>query len=108
MLRTYLKMEDFEVRVAATREEINKSLREPPRPDLVLLDVVLPDLDGFDVLAKLRSHEAMKSVPVIMATAKATREAVLEGLRRGADGYVTKPYDMPILMSAMKTVLGLA
>ncbi|MGH8689486.1 MAG: response regulator transcription factor [Burkholderiales bacterium] len=108
MLRTYLTMEDFAVRVAATRDEINKALREQPRPDVVLLDVVLPDLDGFDVLAKMRQHEAMKSVPIIIATAKATREAVLEGLRRGADGYVTKPYDVPVLLNAVKTVLGIA
>ncbi len=108
MLRTYLTMEDFAVRVAATRDEINKALREQPRPDVVLLDVVLPDLDGFDVLAKMRQHEAMKNVPIIMATAKATREAVLEGLRRGADGYVTKPYDVPVLLNAVKTVLGIA
>ncbi len=108
MLRTYLKMEDFAVRVAATREEINKALREAPRPDVVLLDVVLPDVNGFDVLAKMRQHDATKSVPIIMATAKATREAVLEGLRRGADGYVTKPYDVPVLLAAVKTVLGIA
>jgi len=107
MLRTFLKMEDFVVHVAATREEINQALREA-KPDVVLLDVVLPDLDGFDVLARMRQHEATKSVPIIMATAKATREAVLEGLRRGADGYVTKPYDVPVLLTAMKTVLGIA
>ena len=108
ILRTYLRMEDFEVRVAATREEINKALREPPLPDIVLLDVVLPDADGFEILEKMRAHAAVKDVPIIMATAKATRESVLKGLQRGADGYVTKPYDVPVLMSAIKTVLGLA
>ena len=107
MLSMYLKMEDFNVRIAATRDEINKALREPPRPDLMLLDVVLPDADGFQVLEKMRSHPAVKDVPIIMATAKASREAVMQGLQRGADGYVTKPYDMQVLMTAIKTVLGL-
>ena len=107
ILRTYLQMEEFAVRVAATREEINKALGEAPRPDLVLLDVVLPDADGFEILEKMRAHEAVKSVPIIMATAKATREAVLNGLRHGADGYVTKPYDVEVLMTAIRTVLGL-
>lgn len=107
LLRTYLLMENFTVRTAATREEINKALREPPKPDVVLLDVMLPDSDGFDVLEKLRQHEGFKSVPVIMTTAKATREAVFNGLRRGADGYVTKPYDMPLLLHAIYIVLGL-
>lgn len=108
MLRMYLQMEEFAVRVAATREDINKALREPPRPDIILLDVVLPDADGFEILQKMRGHDFLKSVPIIMATAKATREAVLRGLQRGADGYVTKPYDVPVLLHAMKTVLGLA
>jgi CheY-like chemotaxis protein len=107
LLRTYLQMEDFEVRTAATREEITKALREPPKPDIVLLDVMLPDIDGFDVLVKMRQHEALKDVPVIVTTAKATRESVLIGLQRGADGYVTKPYDMPLLLHAMYMVLGL-
>lgn len=108
LLRTYLQMEDFEVRIAATREQINAALRAQPTPHLVLLDVVLPDIDGFEVLAKMRQHEAVKDVPVIMATAKATRESVLNGLQRGADGYVTKPYDMDVLLKTVKTVLGIA
>jgi len=108
MLRMYLQMEDFAVRMAATRDEINKALREPPRPDIVLLDVVLPDTDGFQILEKMRAHPAVKDVPIIMATAKATRESVLQGLQHGADGYVTKPYDVPVLLTAIKTVLGLA
>lgn len=108
IVRMYLQMEEFAVRVAATREEINKALREPPLPDIILLDVQLPDADGFDILQKLRGHESIKDVPIIMATARATREAVLLGLQRGADGYVTKPYDVPVLLGAIKTVLGLA
>jgi CheY-like chemotaxis protein len=106
MLRLYLQMEDFAVRVAATRDNITKALREPPRPDVVLLDVMLPDVDGFQVLEKMRAHPALKDVPIILATGKATRESVLQGLQLGADGYVTKPYDVPVLMSAIKTVLG--
>jgi two-component system, OmpR family, response regulator len=107
IVQMYLQMEDFAVRIAATREDINKALREPPRPDVVLLDVQLPDADGFQILEKMRAHPFVKDVPIIMATAKATRESVLQGLRLGCDGYVTKPYDVAVLMSTMKTVLGL-
>lgn len=107
LLRTYLRMEGFNVRLAATREEIMKGLVEEPKPDVVLLDVMLPDTDGFEVLAKMRSTEQVKDVPVIMTTAKATREAVLKGLRTGANGYVTKPFDMDIVLRAIRTVLGL-
>jgi two-component system OmpR family response regulator len=75
--------------------------------DLVLLDVMLPDADGFDILYKMRQHPALSAVPVIMMTGKATREAVIKGLAGGADGYVTKPFEADALLEAVRTVLGL-
>ena len=105
-LKTFLAFDGFEVRLAANRDEIINALREPPLPDLVLLDVMLPDIDGFDVLLKMRQHVALKTVPVIMVTSKATREAVLTGLARGADGYLTKPVEPDTLMKAIRAVLG--
>lgn len=107
LVRTYFQMEGFEARLAANRSEINAALRQLPRPDVILLDVMLPDIDGFDVLARIRGHAAVKDIPVIMMTAKATREAVLAGLQRGADGYVTKPFEVEAVLAAVKSVLGL-
>jgi CheY-like chemotaxis protein len=107
LLHTCFKLEGFVPRTAMNREEIVAALRQPVAPDLVLLDVMLPDIDGFDVLGRLRQHPALKAVPVIMLTGKATREAVLKGLHGGADGYITKPFDMEVLMGAVKTVFGL-
>jgi two-component system OmpR family response regulator len=102
-----LAIEGFEPRIATNRDEILAELRRPPRPDLVLLDVTLPDADGFDILMKMRQHPALKTVPVVMLTAKETREAVLKGLAAGADGYITKPFEVDVLMKAIRTVLGL-
>ena len=107
LLRTYLHMEKFLVRIAANAAEITNAMREPPRPDVVLLDARLPDVDGFDVLAKIRSHPLVKDLPVIMATEQATRAAVLKGLQLGANGYLTKPYDMPVVLRAVRAALGL-
>ncbi len=107
LLRAFFSMEGFETRTAANRAEILDALRKPPAPDLVLLDVVLPDADGFEILAKLRQHPAFKDVAIIMLTAKTTREAVLKGLSGGADGYITKPFDMDVLMKAVHTVFGM-
>jgi CheY-like chemotaxis protein len=107
LVRTYFQMEGYDTRLAANREEINAALRQPPKPDVMLLDVMLPDIDGFDVLARVRQHDAVKDIPVIMMTAKATREAVLKGLQRGANGYVTKPFEIDVLLKAVKTVAGL-
>ena len=106
-LKQYLSFEGMEARVAANREEILAAFRSPPVPDLVLLDVMLPDADGFDVLLKMRQHPVLKSVPVIMLTAKATRESVLKGLAGGADGYITKPFEADALIKAVRAVMGL-
>ena len=107
LLRTYLTMEGFALRVATNREEIVAAFRQPPLPDLVLLDVTLPDADGFEVLFKLRHHPALKDVAVIMLTAMATREAVIKGIIGGANGYITKPFDIDILSKAVRAVLGM-
>jgi two-component system OmpR family response regulator len=105
-LHHYLTFEGFDVRIAGSRAEVVAEFRKPPIPDLVLLDVMLPDADGFDILLRIRSHPQLKDVPVIMLTAKATREAVLKGLASGADGYVTKPVETESLIQAVRTVLG--
>ncbi len=107
-LSHYLTFEGFEVRIASCREEIVAEFRKTPPPDLILLDVVMPDADGFDVLLRIRAHPALRDIPVIMLTAKATRESVLKGLAGGADGYVTKPVEAESLLQAVRTVMGLS
>jgi two-component system OmpR family response regulator len=107
LLRMFLVMHDYLPRMAANKEQIVAALRIAPKPDVVLLDVVLPDIDGFEVLVRLKQHPVLKSVPVVMMTAKATREAVLQGLMFGADGYITKPFDVEIISHAIKSVIGL-
>lgn len=61
----------------------------------------------MDILARTRQHTVLKNMPVIMLTAEATREAVLHGLKGGADGYVTKPFEAEGLVTAVKAFLGL-
>jgi two-component system OmpR family response regulator len=107
LLQICLKLEGFETRTASNRDEIITAFRTQPLPDLVLLDVRLPDVNGFDILTKMRQHPALKTLPVIMLTAEATREAVLKGLVGGADGFVTKPFKIDRLVKAVETVLGL-
>ncbi|MEO5660079.1 MAG: response regulator [Polaromonas sp.] len=106
-IQSYLSFEGFNVRLAGNRAEIIAEFRKPPIPDLILLDVMLPDADGFDILLRLRQHPQLKDVPVIMLTGKATREAVIKGLAGGADGYITKPFEADALMRAVRTVVGL-
>lgn len=103
-----LEKESFQVAVAANRDEVLARLRAKPAPDLVILDVHLPDVNGFDVLQRLKSHPVLKAVPVIMLTAEATRESVMRGIAGGADGYITKPFEKAALLAGLKAVLGLA
>ena len=106
LLKAFFSMEGFDTRTAANRAEVVEALRKPPVPDLILLDVELPDADGFEILGKVRQHPAFKSTAVVMLTAKSTREAVLQGLAGGADGYITKPFDMDLLVKAVHSVFG--
>lgn len=105
-IASYLSMEGFKVRRAANRAEVLAEFRQSPVADLILLDVTLPDVDGFDILLRLRMHPSFKDVAVIMLTGKATREHVLKGLAGGADGYVTKPFEVEVLMRAVNTIMG--
>lgn len=106
LLKVVLEAEGYRVKTAMSREQISAALGRAPLPDLVLLDLMLPCLDGFEVLLKIRQHPALKLLPVVIMTAKTTREAVLRGLASGADGYLTKPFEIPVLLKAVHAVLG--
>ncbi|HEY5635261.1 MAG TPA: response regulator [Burkholderiales bacterium] len=103
-----LEGEGFVVAQAQDRDGILARLRAKPAPDLVILDVGLPDINGFDVLQRLKAHPALKTVPVIMLTADALRESVMRGLALGADGYITKPFERAALRDGVRAVIGLA
>jgi two-component system OmpR family response regulator len=107
-VQSYLAFEGIQARLAANRAEVSAQLSKPQVPDVVLLDVMLPDADGFDILRRIRKHRALREVPVIMLTGMATRGDVIRGMQGGADGYVTKPFEAEALMRALRTVLGLA
>ena len=107
LLRFLLTSEDFAASIAGNRDAILAALRKLPSPDAILLDVMLPDANGFDILAKIRAHPALKAIPVVMLTGKATRDDVLRGLAGGADGYITKPFDPEKLIAGVRAVLGL-
>ena len=104
---TLLALDGFQTTTAACRAEVLAAFRQRPVPDLILLDVTLPDVGGFDILASLRRHAAFDEVPVIMVTGKTTRAAVLQGLAGGADGYITKPFDPQTLETVVRGVAAL-
>jgi len=97
----------FVTRFARNRAEINGEFNKAPLPDLVLLDVRLPDADGFNILEKVRNNQKLIKMPVVMMTGRSEVTDIARGLSLGADGYVTKPFKISGLISAVNTVLGL-
>ena len=75
------------------------------KPDLVLLDVMMPLMTGFEVLSALKQNEETKGIPVLLVTAQSKEEEVLKGLELGADDYITKPFSPNELAARVKTVL---
>jgi len=75
------------------------------RPDLVILDIMLPDMDGFDLLRNLRNNSATKKLPVIMVTAKTSEIDMVRGLDSGADDYIRKPFSVIELITRVKVLL---
>ncbi len=74
-------------------------------PDLILLDVMMPLMTGFEVLGVLRKDEKTKNIPILMVTAQSKEDEVLKGLELGADDYITKPFSPNELAARVKTVL---
>lgn len=97
---------EYRVRTAISVEHLMRSLMQDGAPDLLLLDVMLPDGNGFDVLSKLRRHPTFASLPIVMLTVVSDSLHVAKGLALGAHGYVTKPYSKNILIGVIKGVLG--
>ena len=104
-LRFLMEREGFEVDVAATGEAAIAALDRQPA-DLVLLDVMMPDLDGFEVCRRIRSNQAWHATKVVMLTAKGREAERDKGLALGADAYVTKPFSTRDLVARVKAMLG--
>lgn len=99
-----LKREGFRVITAETGEKGLK-LIERENPDLLLLDLMLPGIDGFDVAKKIRNSQKLGKLPIIMLTAKGEEADVVTGLELGADDYISKPFSPRVLVARIKSVL---
>ena len=100
-----VSMAGYAVRLARNCRELTNELRTREIPDIVLLDVMLPDGNGWDVLASIRRHPKLALLPVVMLTALNEEHEIRWGLALGADGYVTKPYSKSILVDTIGAVL---
>lgn len=104
LLKFNLEVEGYEVSCSMDGFEAFMMAKNE-KPNLILLDWMLPNVSGIDLLKKIRSDKELSDVPVIMLTAKNMEEDKIEGLNIGADDYITKPFSVKELMARIKTVL---
>jgi len=104
-LEYILREEGFAPFTAVDGEDCLKKVAET-RPDLIILDVMMPGADGIATCRRLKADRRTARIPVIMLTARSSRDDRLEGTRAGADAYVTKPFSPARLVAAVRDLLG--
>ncbi len=104
LLRYNLDKNGFAVETATSGEEAMDKARRM-HPDLILLDIMLPGLDGLDVCKVLKRHADTERIPIVMVTAKGDEADIVAGLEVGADDYITKPFSPRVLVARVKAVL---
>ena len=105
LLTQKLESSGYETTALSDGRECWTFLTEEEPPDLVLLDVMVPGLDGFRLLGRIRNDERLADVPVIVLTARGREEDVLKGFDLGADDYVTKPFSPAALVARVRRLL---
>ena len=103
LVKLYLEKEGFRTVSAKTGTEALQQVKQE-KPDLVVLDLMLPEIDGLEVCKRLRSAPETAMLPIIMLTAKAEESDTIVGLELGADDYVTKPFSHKTLVARIKAL----
>jgi DNA-binding response OmpR family regulator len=104
LVRINLELEQFEVEEAWDGKTAMRMMRENP-PDMLVLDIMMPQMDGWEILRMVREDEQLKELPVVVLTAKVQDEDIARGWRMGADGYIVKPFNPVILGEELRKVL---
>ena len=105
IVRTILEGKGYNVMSAYSGAELLSAL-EKDKPDLVVLDIMMPQMDGLEVLTRMKAAPDTASIPVILLTAKVQYEDVLGGYKLGADYYITKPFTSTQLVNGINLLLG--
>jgi sigma-B regulation protein RsbU (phosphoserine phosphatase) len=106
LLEAILYPENFDIYYAENgMEAFEKALEQ--KPDLILMDVMMPEMDGFEVCRKLRNHEILGNIPIILITALDDRDSMIKGLDSGANDYISKPFDRIEVLAKVKNIIQL-
>jgi DNA-binding response OmpR family regulator len=105
IVKTILEGKGYQVLSASSGQELLNLLVDR-KPDLIILDIMMPEMDGLEVLGRLKAVTETASIPVILLTAKVQYEDVLGGYKLGADYYITKPFTSTQLVNGINLLLG--
>ena len=103
LIKDFLKRANYDTIEASNGEDAINLFIEDKSIDLIILDVMMPKLDGWETCKKIRQYS--NNIPILMLTAKSENEDVIRGFQTGADDYLTKPFHMPILLERIKALL---
>jgi len=104
LVRYTLTREGYDVTCVETGEDCIRQARQR-QPDLILLDLMLPGIDGLDVCKALKGEDKTRAIPIVMLTAKGDDADIVTGLELGADDYITKPFSAKVLAARIKAIL---
>jgi CheY-like chemotaxis protein len=108
VLGDMLELEGYEVLVATNGPDALENARTTPAPDLILLDIMMPDMDGYEVCRRLKADADLKQIPVIFISALGMSDQKVQGFREGAVDYVTKPFQAEEVVARVHTHIQLA
>jgi two-component system phosphate regulon response regulator PhoB len=104
LIKYNLSREGYQVTTSTSGEDAIKAVESKP-PDLILLDLMLPGADGFEVCRRIHNNPASQNIPIVMLTAKGEEADIVTGLELGADDYITKPFSPKVLVARIRAVL---
>ncbi len=104
LLTFHLEKENYSVSSSTTGDDIKNKIKQH-NPDLILLDLMIPGHDGFEICKQLKQDLNTEKIPIIMLTAKNEESNVIVGLELGAEDYITKPFSVPILIARIRKIL---
>ncbi len=105
IVKTLLEGKGYKVQSAYSGQEVFHRLAEQ-KPDLIILDIMMPRMDGLEVLTRLKSYSNSRPIPVVLLTAKQPDEAIFGGYDIWADSYITKPFTNPQLLNVINRLIG--
>jgi two-component system phosphate regulon response regulator PhoB len=104
LIRFHVNREGFDARLVQSGRVAIRQIEQSP-PQLVILDLMLPDLDGLEVCRRLKWNDETRGIPILIVSARGEESDIVSGLELGADDYVTKPFSPKVLMARMRNIL---